>query len=42
VAGLTDADECETVIAREHRELLENLAQAAHAGLGVSVEETVE
>ncbi len=38
VAGLTSADDCEAVIDREHRELLENLAQAAEAELGVAGE----
>lgn len=36
VAGLASADDCEVVIDREHRELLENLAQAAEAELGVA------
>lgn len=39
VAGLADADACEVVIEREHRQLLESLAHSFSEKLGVDLEE---
>ncbi len=41
VAGLASADECEEVIEREHRQLLESLVQAFNEKLSVSTEADV-
>ncbi len=42
VAGLTSADECEAVIEREHRLLLESLAHGFSEKLGAQVEDAFE
>lgn len=39
VVGVADAAECEEVIEREHRQLMENMAHAFAAQAGVSLEE---
>lgn len=39
VAGLTDAVECEEVIEREHRQLLESMAHGLKAQIGVVLED---
>jgi hypothetical protein len=42
VAGLSDADECEVVIEREHRQLLASLAHAFKSEMSVSVGDAQE
>jgi hypothetical protein len=42
VAGLADAGQCEEVIEREHRALLESMAHAFEAQVAVSLEESEE